>query len=456
MAEHYDVIVIGMGTGGETAAHRLLGGGLRVAVVERERIGGECAYWACIPSKTLLRATEARAEAEHAPGVSRPDLAWPALRDYRDYMIRHLDDTAQVEGLRRRGATVIKAAARLTGPGQVEADGQQLTAEHVIIATGSSPVWPSVDGLGDVPVWTNREAITLTHLPGRVTFLGGGATGIELSQFLARMGSQVTIVQRADRLLNREDAALSEVIAQRLAGEGITVRTGVSARAVRRVSGADGEETIVELDDATTVHTDIVVNAAGRAPNTASLNLPAAGVSPGARGQIEVDEHCRAGDGLWAVGDVTGIALFTHLATYQGRIAADNILGRPRVTDYTAVPRVVFTQPEIAAVGLTPTQAGARGIEVVTTTLDLPDRIARPYTYETEPSGTFTLIADRRHHTLVGAWAIAPLAGEWIHTAALAIRHRLTVDDLADGIAQFPTYSEALPLAADRLAKQLR
>jgi pyruvate/2-oxoglutarate dehydrogenase complex dihydrolipoamide dehydrogenase (E3) component len=354
VTEHYDVIVIGMGTGGETAAHRLLTGGLRVAVIEKERIGGECAYWACIPSKTLLRATEARAESEHAPGLSRPDLDWPTLRDYRNYMIRHLDDTAQVEGLRRRGATVIKSAARLTGPGQVETDAQQLTADHVIVATGSTPIQPPVDGLTDVPVWTNREATTLTEIPERATFIGGGATGIELGHFLARMGTQVTIVQRADRLLNREDATLSDLIAQRMSTDGITVRTGVQARAAHRVPGRLGDETVLELDDGTSIHTDIVINAAGRTPNTSALNLDAVGVRPGPRGQLTVNEHCQAGDGLWGIGDVTGVSLFTHVAIYQARIVADNILGRARTADYSAIPRVVFTQPEIAAVGLTP------------------------------------------------------------------------------------------------------
>jgi pyruvate/2-oxoglutarate dehydrogenase complex dihydrolipoamide dehydrogenase (E3) component len=187
MSEHFDAIVIGMGTGGEAAAYRLLAGGLRIAVIEKELIGGECAYWACIPSKALLRTTEARAEAEHAAGLTRPGLDWPRLRDHRDYMIRHLDDIGQVEGLRKLGATVIKATARLTGPGQVEVGGQRLTADNIIIATGATPVRLSIDGLADVPVWTNRQATTLTQIPERATFIGGGATGIELGHFLARM-----------------------------------------------------------------------------------------------------------------------------------------------------------------------------------------------------------------------------------------------------------------------------
>lgn len=456
MSEHFDAIVIGMGTGGEAAAYRLVASGKRVAVIEKELIGGECAYWACIPSKTLLRSTEARVEAERTAGLTRPGLEWTTLRDYRDFMVRHLDDSGQVDSLRKLGATVIKATARLAGPGQVEVQGRTLTADHVVIATGAAPSHLSIAGLADVPVWTNRQTTTLTRIPERVTFLGGGATGIELGHFLTRMGSQVTIVQRGARLLDREDPALGDLIAELLTADGIDVRPGVRAHTVRRASGRRGEEIVVELDDGTTVDTDVLVNATGRTPCTASLNLEAVGVRPGSRGHIEVDENCRAGDGLWAVGDVTGVALFTHVATYQGRVVADNILGRPRVANYTAVPRMVFTQPEIAAVGLTPALARGQGIDIVASTLQLADDIARPYTYETDPYGTFTLIADRRRRTLVGAWAVAPLAGEWINTAAFAIRHHLTIDDLADAIVQFPSYTEALTLAADKLVSQLQ
>jgi len=205
--DRFDVIVIGLGPGGEAAAGRLLEAGRRVAVIEQELIGGECAYWACIPSKTLLRAPEARAEAARAAGVATPALDWPGLRDYRDYMIRHLDDTGQIRGYEQAGATVIKASARITGPGRVAAGGQLLEAADIVIATGSEPVRPAVDGLDGVPVWTNREATTVRDIPRRVLLIGGSAVGVELGQFYARMGADVTIVQRADRLLDREDPA---------------------------------------------------------------------------------------------------------------------------------------------------------------------------------------------------------------------------------------------------------
>jgi Pyruvate/2-oxoglutarate dehydrogenase complex, dihydrolipoamide dehydrogenase (E3) component, and related enzymes len=450
MPTDFDVIVIGAGPGGEVAVSRLVAGGLRVALVERELIGGECAYWACIPSKTLLRPPEARAEAAGAAGLSTPEQDWPALRDYRDYMIRHLDDTAQIDGYRKQGATVIKAAARLTGrgPWRIEADGRQITTEHLVIATGSEVLRPPIDGLDQVEVWTNREATTLREIPRRAVMIGGSAVGVELGQFLARMGSQVTIVQRGQRLLDREEHRLGELVADRLGKDGIDVRVGRQATAVRQ----EGDDTVVELDDGSRVHTDVMVLGAGRRPRTGDLGLDAVGIRANDRGALDVDMHCRVtDDGLWALGDVTGIALFTHVAQYQARVVADTILGTPRRADYTAIPRVVFAQPEIAAVGLTGEQAREQGINLATSELDLAASLARPWTYETEPTGHLGLLADRERRILVGAWAIAPQAGEWIHQAALAIRAQIPIDTLLDQVAQFPTYSEAYLKATERL-----
>jgi pyruvate/2-oxoglutarate dehydrogenase complex dihydrolipoamide dehydrogenase (E3) component len=451
MAEDFDAIVIGMGPGGEVAALRMLEGGLRVAVVEKELIGGECSYWACIPSKTLLRPVEARAEAERVAGLSRPDLDWPQLRDYRDYMVRHLDDSAQADSYSKQGAVVFRGGAKITGPGQVEVNGRRLSSAHVIVATGSTPVRPPIAGLDQVPVWTNRELTNLSQIPSRALVVGGGAVGVEMGQFLARMGSGVTIIQRAPRLLDREDPALSALIAKQLAGDGIDIRLGTEAVSARR----DGSGALVELADGTRVSVSVIVLAAGRSPNSSGLGLEAAGVTLGRRGELMVDGSCQAGPGLWAVGDVTGVALFTHTAMYQARIATGAILGRARPADYRAVPRVVFTEPEIAAVGLTLARAREQGIDAVSTQIDLAATLARPWTFETKPGGTLTLIADRQRRTVIGAWAMAPLAGEWIHVAALAVRHCLTVEDLADGIAQFPTFCQAFAHAAQKLEKEL-
>ncbi len=445
--DRFDVIVIGLGPGGEAAAGRLLEAGRRVAVIEQELIGGECAYWACIPSKTLLRAPEARAEAARAAGVATPALDWPGLRDYRDYMIRHLDDTGQIRGYEQAGATVMKASARITGPGRVAAGGQLLEAADIVIATGSEPVRPAVDGLDGVPVWTNREATTVRDIPRRVLLIGGSAVGVELGQFYARMGADVTIVQRADRLLDREDPRVGELAAQALSADGITIRTGRTAARAR----PDGDGAAVTLDDGTQIETDVIILGAGRRPCTASLGLDAAGIMPGHGGAIPVDEHCRAGAGLWALGDVTGVAMFTHVAMYQGRVVADNILGRGRTARYEGIPRVVFADPEIAAVGLTTGQARSRGIDIAAAEIGLADAIARPWTYECDPGGTLGLLADRSRRILIGAWAVAPMASEWIHQAALAIRAQIPVDVLLDQVAQYPTYSEAYLTALEHL-----
>jgi pyruvate/2-oxoglutarate dehydrogenase complex dihydrolipoamide dehydrogenase (E3) component len=444
----FDVIIIGMGCGGDTAAGRLLDAGCRVAVVERELIGGECAYWACIPSKTLLRPPEARAEAARAAGLSTPVLDWPELRDYRDYAVRHLDDTAQVKGYQQAGATVVKGTAQITGPGRVEAGGEVLEADHIVIGTGSEPLRPPVEGLDRIGAWTNREATTVRDIPRRVLLIGGGPSGVELGQFYARMGAQVTIVERASQLIGGEDARAGELAQEALQADGVSIRTGCTAARARRA----GDGAVVTLDDGTDVATDVVILAAGRRPATAGLGLETVGITLDDRGAIPVDEHCRAGEGLWAVGDVTGVALYTHVAMYQGRVVADNILGRPRVASYEGIPRVVFADPEIAATGLTTKQARDRRMDVVTAEIGLADTITRPFTYERDPRGTLGLLADRSRGVLAGAWAVAPLAGEWIHQATLAIRTQVPIDALLDQVAQYPTYSEAYLAALEQLA----
>lgn len=389
MTEHFDVIVIGMGPGGEVAASRLLAAGKNVAVIERELIGGECAYWACIPSKTLLRGPDAVAQANRAPGAGGARLDWPALRDYRDYMIRGLDDTGQVEAYTQQGATVIKAAATITGPGTVEAGGRTLTAEHIIVATGSQPVRPDIDGLDRVPVWTNREATTVADIPGRLLLLGGSAVGVELGQFYARAGADVHIVQRGATLIDREEPRVGALAQAALEADGVTVHTGrIATRATRA-----GDTTTVTLDDGTSIDTDVVVLGTGRRPHTTGLGADSADARLDDRGAIVIDEQCRAADGLWALGDVTGLALFTHVAKYQGRIVADAILGRPRPAHYDGIPRVVFADPEIAAVGLITAQARDAGLSVATAEIDLAENLARPWTFERDPRGSLGLIA---------------------------------------------------------------
>ena len=441
-----DAVVVGMGPGGEVAATRLLQAGKSVAVVERELIGGECAYWACIPSKVLLRPPEAQSEAARAAGVSEPALSWDETAAYRDDMIRHLDDSGPVSGYEKQGATVFKGAGRLAGRGVVEVGDDRIEADDIILATGSDPVIPPIEGIDQIDVWTNREATGLKTIPRSAVVVGGGPVGLELGQFLGRFGAKVTLVQSSERLLNRETAEVSELLAGYATEAGIELRAGARAVRARR----DGNECIVELEGGEELRGEVVIAATGRRARVADLGLESIGVAPGERG-IEVDEHCRAGAGLWAIGDVTGVSQFTHVAKYQARVACDNILGKTRVADYRAIPRVVFCDPEVAAVGLTAEQARAEDIQVATATVDLAASIARPVTFEKAPRGHLGLVADRNSKTLIGAWAVAPLASEWIHEAVLAVRARVPIDVLLDTVAQFPSYAEGYLLALEQL-----
>lgn len=449
--EHLDAVVVGMGPGGETVADRLLRAGRRVAVVEEDLIGGECAYYACIPTKTLLRSPEVREEAATAPGLDRPRLDWPELRGHRDEMIRHLDDSAQERGYRDRGAQVLRGRARIAGrdPWRLEVAGRECTADHVVVATGSEPVRPPIEGLDTLDastLWTSREAATLTDVPRRTLVVGGGAVAVELAQLLARTGSAVTVVQRGEHLVDREEPRLGELVAEQLARDGVTVHLGAEVASVER----EGSGVVAALDSGGRVETDVLVLATGRRPRADGLGLEEAGVElEGAA--LPVDRHCRVRPGLWGVGDVTGVSMFTHVAKYQGRVVADNILGAARTADYTGVPRVLFTFPETAGVGLTARQAQERGIDTATAEVDLPEMLARPWTHSTDPRGTLGLVADRDRGVLVGAWAFAPQAAEWIHTAALAVRAGIPIRVLLDAIPQFPTFNEAYTVALEQL-----
>ncbi|MGC5076352.1 dihydrolipoyl dehydrogenase family protein [Agrococcus sp. DT81.2] len=447
MVERVDVVVLGMGPGGEVLASRLLDAGKRVAVVERELIGGECAYWACVPSKTLLRPAEAASAVDATAGATGARLDWPRASDYRDTMIRHLDDGKQAAEYAERGALVRRGEGRITAPGRVRVGDEELAADHIVIATGTVPVVPQLEGLDDVTAWTNRETYTATDLPARAVVLGGSAVGIETATFLARFGVAVVLVQRGERLLKREEPRVSELALAQLRAIGVDVRLGAAPTRARR----DEDETVLELDDGTEARGDVLILSTGRRARTDDLGLDAVGIEPGERGEVRVDEHCRAAEGVWAIGDVTGAMPFTHVAKYQGRIAADAILGRPRPATYDGIPRVVFGDPEIAAVGLTAAQADERGIRSAATELDLAASLAKPWTWEEEPGGHLGLLADADAQVLVGAWAVGPMAGEWIHHAALAVRTRIPLDVLRDQVAQFPTFHEAYLAALERL-----
>jgi pyruvate/2-oxoglutarate dehydrogenase complex dihydrolipoamide dehydrogenase (E3) component len=444
MADRFDVIVLGAGPAGEAAVNGLLRAGASVAMVERELIGGECTNWACVPTKTLLRPPEVLGESRRAAGVPEPKLDFGPLAEYRDYMVSNHDDSKRQASYEERGVEVVKGDGAFDGPSRIRVNGRVLEAKNVIVATGSDPVIPPLEGLEEAGYWTNREASSLHEIPESAVVLGGGPVGVELGQFLSRYGCQVTLVHKPDRLVNREDPHLCSLLGKQLAADGITVKLGVSGDKVRK----DGNERVLTLSSGEEVRGEVLLVSIGRRARTGGINLEAAGITPGKRG-IQIDEHCRAGDGVWAIGDCTGGLMFTHNGKYQGRVAVANILGKETKADYRAIPRVVFTNPEIAAVGLTEDAAREQGIDVSTAVIELPTSIARPYTYEQDPRGTLGVVVDKKRQVLVGAWALAPLASEWIHQAGLAIRAEVPLEVLQDTVAQFPSYSEGY-LAAFR------
>jgi pyruvate/2-oxoglutarate dehydrogenase complex dihydrolipoamide dehydrogenase (E3) component len=446
MADRFDVAILGAGPAGEHAATALVAEGARVLLVERELIGGECSNWACIPTKTLLRPTEVHGESQRAAGVSRAALEWPDLARYRDYMTSAGDDSRRVQGYEDMGVTVVKGSGRLAGRGGLEVDGQRYQADAILISTGSDPVIPPLDGLAESGYWTNREATALHQIPSSAIVVGGGPVGIELAQFLRRFGTTVSLVQGASRLADREDGRVSELLAESLRSDGVKLHLGVHALRVHVHDNAR----VLTLDDGAELHGERLIIAVGRRPRSADIGLETVGVQPGPHG-IAVDEQCRVTDGVWAAGDCTGVMLFTHAAKYQARVALADMRGRPARADYRAIPRVIFTDPEVAAVGMTEAQAREAGVEVAVAKIDLPSSIARPYTYEQNPRGELSVIFDRRRRVMVGAWAVAPLASEWIHQAVLAIKAEVRLEVLLDTVAQFPSYSEGFLSALAQL-----
>jgi pyruvate/2-oxoglutarate dehydrogenase complex dihydrolipoamide dehydrogenase (E3) component len=452
--DEYDIVCLGGGVCGEAVAGELRGSGLTMAVVERELVGGECPYWGCIPSKTLLRSAETLDEAGDARVLAASRVEWtvdfPKISKRVRWMARDLDDTNAAKAIAGDGVELIRGEARLTGPRTVVVGERTLTARRgVVIATGTDPFLPPLPGLDEVPIWTNREATLPDHLPGSLAILGGGAIGVELGQAYARIGTEVHIIEGMPRLVPAEEPQAGELLAKHFAAEGVNLHLGRKVLAV----GRSPKGVRVEVEGAPAVEAETLLVATGRRPRLATIDLAAAGLATTERGWLKVDgQTLLAADGIYAGGDVNGIGGFTHLAYYHGQLIGRALKGRPARADHAAIPRVTFTDPEVASVGQSEAAARAAGIEVITFQTD-PAEAVRGYIHDFK-DGILKLVGDRSAGVLVGATIVQPRAGEMLSELSLAIKARTPLSLLADVVHPFPAFSRILGYCLQELAAQ--
>jgi pyruvate/2-oxoglutarate dehydrogenase complex dihydrolipoamide dehydrogenase (E3) component len=441
MTDHQvDVVVIGMGPGGEEVAGRLALAGLTVVGVERELVGGECPYWGCVPSKMMIRGSTLLAEARRADPYAgstavTPDLG-PVARRIRSEATDDWDDTVAAERFEGKGGRLVRGSARLDGPGRVRVGDDVFVASRgVVLATGAEPVVPPIEGLADVPHWTNREAVAALEAPSSLTVLGGGAIGLELAQMFARYGSRVTVVEGTDRLLPPEEPEAGEVVAAALREDGVEVVLG--AKAVR-VERADGD-VVVRLEDGRDVRSAELLVSVGRRARMRGLGLDTVGLDPEARA-VATDERMRAGERLWAIGDATPSGGFTHMAMYHAAIVVADILGTEHPpAEYRGVSRVTFTDPEVGSVGLTERAAREQGRTVRTGTSQVSSS-ARGWIHGPGNAGFIKLVADADAQVLVGATSCGPWGGEVLSMLTLAVHARVPLATLRSMVYAYPTF----------------
>ncbi len=444
MERQFDVVVIGAGPAGEVMAGRLRDRSeKRVALVEQELVGGECSFYACMPSKALLRPAEALHEARRIPGAAEAasgPLQVQAVLDRRDEVIHNLDDSSQLPWLEEREIELVRGTARLEGERRVRVgDDVLVAADAVVLAVGSSATFPPIPGLAEAGAWTNRQITTSRSVPPRLVVLGGGAVGVEMACAWSSLGSQVTLVEALDRLLAREEPFAGELVAESLRANGVQIHLGVKAAEVDR----DGEEVSVRLENGEAICGSHLLVAIGRTPRTAGLGLESVGLSP--EGYVEVDDHLQVPGRPWlyAIGDVNGRSLLTHSGKYQARVAADHILGEPAtaVSDRTGPPRVVFTDPQVAAVGLTLEQAREQDLAAIAIDLDTEGTAGGSF-YGRGADGTTRFVVDESRDVLVGVTFVGPDVTDFLQAATIAVVAGVPISRIAHAIAPFPTRSE--------------